>query len=146
MSKVVENPEAPRDVEQDAITDPAPALAGVSPEFLPAEATEGVDVESMPPLKDLARLLPSKRTKIKAQAATIAQHAQGVDALSADGADGSVLLDHLGEVADLIEAAEAFVLDMAQDRDAMEAWLIEQEQGESAVMLAFSKAAEALGN
>ncbi|MDK8450993.1 hypothetical protein [Corynebacterium mastitidis] len=137
---------APRDVEKDATPDKSPALAGVSAEFLPAEATEGVDVESMPPLKDLARLLPSKRTKIKAQAATIAQHAQGVDALSTDGADESVLLDHLGEVADLIEVAEAFVLDMAQDRDAMEAWLIEQEQGESAVMIAFSKAAEALGN
>lgn len=137
---------SPRDVEKDAVTDSTPALAGVAPEFLPAEATEGVDIESMPPLKELARLLPSKRTKIKAQAALIAQHAQTVDELSADGADEDVLIDNLGEVAALIEVAEGFVLDMAQDRDAMEAWLIAQEQGESAVMVAFSKAAEALGN
>ncbi|MBC3186365.1 hypothetical protein H7347_07230 [Corynebacterium sp. zg-331] len=146
MSNITAPSETPRDVEQEAITDAAPALAGVGPEFLPAEAAEGVDVESMPPLKELSRLLPSKRTKIKAQVASIAQRAQGVDALRVEGVDESVLLNHLGEVADMIEAAETFVLDMAQDRDAMEAWLIEQEQGESAVMLAFSKASEALGN
>lgn len=143
MSNVVESP---RDVEKEAVSDEAPVLAGVAPEFLPAELSEGVDLESMPPLKDMNGLLPSKRTRIKAKAGKIGKQAEGLKSLGAEGVSDEDLLDDLDAVADLMESAEGFVLDMAQNSEDMTAWLIAQDNPEAAVMSAFTKAAEALGN
>lgn len=140
------------DVEQDAVKDSMPALASVAPQFDP-DAPEGVDVDSLPAFKDLRRMLPAQRIKAQARMAKLATD---LPAKFRDGLeDGQVTLDldlstltseDLDGLATMAETAQEIVLDAAQDRAAMEAWLVDQDSPMEAVMYAFTQYQTTLGN
>ena len=151
-------PQAPQaDPAPQAVTDPAPALAGVAPEFgatpepaadgtLPEVDTDGVDVSTFPGLADMRRLMPSVRLKMQMNAAKIAT---GLPEGLADGTGLNIADlkgDDLDALSNLFDGVENAVLDAATDRAAMANWLLEQRNPFNAVMYAFSRYTESLGN
>ena len=134
------NPDTP---PQDAAADDAPALAGVLPEQTVEASSEGVDLESMPPFRSLKGQLPATRFHVKAQ---LAELSKSIPENMKSGATEDEVLDNIGDVDVMIQKMQDLVLDRAEDRAAMTAWLCEQENGENALMVAFGKLSESLGN
>ncbi|WP_420100186.1 hypothetical protein [Corynebacterium sp.] len=132
---------------EGAAVDPTPVLDGVTPTQAEDTADRGVDMASMPAFRGVNHLLPSARFVMQAQMMNLVKKMPkewtngDVEPSNIDPADMD--FDALSE---LITGAETFVLDLAADREAMEAWLIAQENGFQAVMDAFTKATDLLGN
>ncbi|WP_018297169.1 hypothetical protein [Corynebacterium lubricantis] len=131
----------------EPVEDQEPALAEVANEFDAAE--ESYDLSTMPALKGMNHLLPSARFAFKRKVLDVAAM------LPEDWQDGEINISEedllkdgstFQKLEDLIIAAEDIVLDQAEDREAMTKWLIAQEDGESAVMAAFGRVAERMGN
>lgn len=138
--------EAPKP-PQDAHIDEVPALDGVIDAQTEDQAGDGVDASSMPAFRDMRRLLPSKRFEKQAEMMALVAD-MPKEWQDGDVTEGSVDLASMdfGKLSTLITKAEGFVLDLAEDRTAMEEWLIDQENGMQAVMDAFTKATGLLGN
>lgn len=136
-----EPPTAP----EGTAADESPALAGVIPEQTPEEATDGVDMDSMPEFKSEKGQLPSARIHMKAQLAAIQKSVpeswQDGEAVNEEDA-----LNDLGALEGLFVKIEDLVLERAADRDEMAAWLCDQDNGEGALMAAFGRLSEQLGN
>lgn len=134
----------------EVVVDPKPALAGAGPQYGSADAEpEGVDMPTLPAFKDLRRMLPSERLKVQMKTAKVAtalpEHLKNVE--SSGGLDfDSLTPDDLDALTNVIAAVEETVLDNAADRGAMAEWLIAQEEPLNAVMAAFTKFTDRLGN
>ena len=131
-------------IPEDAITDPAPALETVSPEFGKAEEPD-IDLSDLPEFRSLQGSLPSARFRVKRQLADV-QKVIPKAWLEGETPDEQETIENLGEMEELFVMVENLVLDRAKDREAMAAWLCAQEEGESALMAAFGVLAEQLGN
>lgn len=117
------------------------ALAGINPAF--GDADPEADLSDMPRLRSLAHELPSARFVIKAKLAEVA--ALAPEGLDESGFDITNAADTLAGVSDLITAAEDFLITQAAaDPEDMVTWLLGKD--ETALMAAFSHAAEHLGN
>lgn len=137
-----------------AVKDPEAVLSPVSPQFEdPADAPEGVDAASLPSFKDARRMLPADRLRAQAGMAKLAVSVP--DKFRQAAEDGSVTLDldlsdltgeDLDAISEMVTMAQDTVLGAAEDRDAMTEWLVAQESPVEAVMYAFSRYQEALGN
>lgn len=140
---------APTPAAVEPLEDTTPALAGVMVEQTTVEETEGVDIESMPGFRSLKGQLPAARFLVKAQLAELDKAIP--DALRKQAEDGgevdnAAALDAIDDIASMFQKMEDLVLDRAEDREAMTAWLCEQDNGEGALMAAFSAVSETLGN
>lgn len=140
-AEAYEPPAAP----DGAAADASPALAGVIPEQTPDEVTEGVDMSTLPEFRSEKGQLPSARIHMKAQLAGIQK------AVPESWRDGATVteddaLNDLGALEDLFVKIEGLVLERAKDRDEMSAWLCAQDNGEGALMAAFGRLSEQLGN
>lgn len=143
--------EAPKaDNEPEAVVDDRPALEGVGPEYGSADTEpEGVDMTTLPEFKDMRRMLPSARLKVQMNTAKVAtalpSHLK--DANTDGGIDfDNMTADDLDALTNVIATVETTVLDNAADRDAMTDWLLAQSEPLNAVMAAFSKFTDRLGN
>lgn len=141
-----EAPEAP----SGAVVDPLPALEGVGPQYTSTDAEpEGVDMTTMPEFKDMRRMLPSARLKVQMSTAKVATalpaHLKNADA-SAGLEFDNMTADDLDALTNVIAAVEDTVLDNAADREAMTEWLLAQAEPLNAVMAAFTKFTDRLGN
>ena len=148
-SALPEFPEAPADTSE-AVVDPNPALAGVGPQYEAADAeVEGVDMATIPAFRDMHRLLPSERLKIQmstAKAATaLPKHLKDGDEEGGLEFD-SMTADDIDALTNVISTVEEIVLDNAADRGEMTEWLVTQEEPLNAVMAAFTRFTERLGN
>ncbi len=138
-SAPVVNPSTP---PEGALVDEMPALSGLVPEQTAESVDEGVDAASMPAFRSLRGQLPAARFHVKAQLAALEKMVpEGMK-----GASEDMVLDKLPEVDRMFQAMQDLVLDRAADREAMTAWLCEQENGEGALLAAFGKLSESLGN
>lgn len=141
---------AQAEADNGAVVDPNPALAGVGPQYGSADAEpEGVDMTTLPEFKDLRRMLPSERLKVQMKTAKVAtalpEHLKNAE--SSGGLDfDSLTSDDLDALTNVIAAVEDTVLDNAADRGAMTEWLIAQDEPLNAVMAAFTKFTDRLGN
>lgn len=134
------NPDTP---PQDVAADDRPALSGVLPEQTSDTPVTGVDVESMPEFRSLKGQLPAARFHVKAQLADLSK---AIPESMKDGGSGDDVLENIADVDIMIQKMQDLVLDRADDRAAMTAWLCEQENAENALMVAFGKLSENLGN
>lgn len=136
--------DAPVGVPEDAITDPKPALEGVSPEFGKTEIPD-VDVSDLPEFRSLQGTLPSARFHVHRKLAEV-QKAVPKAWVEGETPDEQEVIDNIEELERMLVMMENLVLERAKDRDAMEKWLCDQEDGLNAVMAAFNVLAEKLGN
>lgn len=144
-----EFPEAPSDTPE-AVVDPNPALAGVGPQYGAADAeAEGVDMSTIPAFRDMHRLLPSERLKIQMSTAKVAtvlpKHLKDGDE-AGDLEFDSMTVEDIDALTNVITTVENIVLDNADDRGEMAEWMISQKEPLNAVMAAFTKFTERLGN
>ena len=127
--------------------DQSPALAGVAPQFN-SQAPEGVDTTTLPPFADTSRMLPAQRVTMEMELAKVAaglpRHIIESDSDSLD--IYSMSSDDLDAVAYMITRVQDVVISRAQDSDAMEAWLVDQQEPLQAVMYAFSVYQEQVKN
>lgn len=134
----------------EAVVDPRPALEGVGPQYTGTDAEpEGVDMTTLPDFKDMRRMLPSARLKVQLNTAKVATalpaHLKNTD--TSVGLDfDTMTADDLDALTNVIAAVEATVLDNAADREAMTEWLLAQAEPLNAVMAAFTKFTDRLGN
>lgn len=138
MTQADIKPEAP----QDSTPDENPALAGVSPEFA---AESDYDLSDLPEFLSFAGTLPSARFSVKKQLADVQKLAPKSLTEGGTPSDEEALA-HMDEIEQMFIKIEELILSRAQDRDAMTKWLCEQEDGEQALMAAFGRLAEQLGN
>lgn len=144
---------APAEVPEatpDAVVDPRPALEGVGAQYSAADAEpEGVDMATLPEFKDMRRMLPSARLKVQMKTAKVATAlpAHLKDADTSGGLDfDNMTADDLDALTNVIATVEETVLDNAADREAMTEWLVAQDEPLNAVMAAFTKFTDRLGN
>lgn len=147
-SALPEFPEAPTD-NPEAVGDPSPALEGVGPQYGSAYAeVEGVDMATLPAFRDMHRMLPSERLKVQMSTAKVA--AALPDHLKGETSEGldfdSMTVEDIDALTNVITTVEGIVLDNAADRGAMTEWLVTQKEPLNAVMAAFTKFTERLGN
>lgn len=146
----------PEPEETGPATDPQPALSSVAPQFASQDAEpEGVDVDTMPEFRDMRRMLPAQRLAATMAMGKVAATlpASLRDAASEDGtvdlstADlATITPEDMDGLANLFQVIQDTILDNAKDRQSMEDWLLDQEDPLQAVMSAFSRYQEALGN
>ncbi|NEK06063.1 hypothetical protein GR239_36855, partial [Rhizobium leguminosarum] len=100
----------------------------------------------------LQRMLPAQRIKAQAELAKVATSLpakfldQDGSGVSIDADVNSLTSEDLDAVADMVTKVQDIVLDAAVDREAMENWLLDQENPMDAVMFAFTKYQATLGN
>ena len=151
VAEPVPTPEPEAEPEADkGVVDGRPALEGMGPQYGAAEAEpEGVDMTTLPEFKDLRRMLPSARLKVQMNTAKIAT-ALPAHLKNADTSGGlefdSMTADDLDALTAVIASVEDTVLDNAADREAMTNWLLAQKDPLNAVMSAFTKFTDRLGN
>lgn len=140
-----ENAQAEHPAPAAEVTDQGPVLASVDPAFNTA-VPEGLDATTLPPFKDMTRSLPAARIRVQMDLAKFAtaipkslQQAGEVDLSTMNAAD-------MDAIANMIEGLQNVILDNAQDRQAMENWLIDQADPVSAVMHAFNVFQDTTGN
>lgn len=138
------------EADNTGVVDERPALEGMGPQYGTAEAEpEGVDMTTLPEFKDLRRMLPSARLKVQMNTAKIAT-ALPAHLKNADTSGGlefdSMTADDLDALTAVIASVEDTVLDNAADREAMTEWLLAQKDPLNAVMSAFTKFTDRLGN
>lgn len=144
-------PETQPETQPEGVVDPSPALETVAAQYA-TNAPEGVDVETLPEFKDLRRMLPAQRVRAQMELAKLATDLPAeLMAQAEDGGTVSVDLqtlraEDLDAVVNLMETAQGLVLDNAKDPEAMEAWLVDQQDPLQAVMYAFEKYQGSLGN
>ena len=134
----------------NAVVDDSPVLEGVGPQYAAADnETKGVDLSTLPAFKDMRRILPSERLKIQMNTAKVAaglpSHLKDADAKKGLSFDDMTAED-LDALTNVIATVEAAVLDNAADREAMTEWLVNQDNPLNAVMAAFTKFTNRLGN
>ena len=130
---------------EDAITDDQPVLASVDPVFETAPEAEDIDLSDLPDFLPLQGQLPSARFHVKRQLADV-QDSLPDEWLEGKAPTGAEALKHLAAMDEMFMKVEALVLERAADREAMTDWLCKQENGEAALMAAFGKLSESLGN
>lgn len=150
IAEPVPTPEPEADTDHDGVVDGRPVLEGMGPQYGTAEAEpEGVDMTTLPEFKDLRRMLPSARLKVQMNTAKIAT-ALPAHLKNADTSGGlefdSMTADDLDALTAVIASVEDTVLDNAADREAMTEWLLAQKDPLNAVMSAFTKFTDRLGN
>ena len=151
VAEPVPPPEPEAEPEADkGVVDGRPALEGMGPQYGAAEAEpEGVDMSTLPEFKDLRRMLPSARLKVQMNTAKIATalpaHLKNADTKGGLEFD-SMTADDLDALTAVIASVEDTVLDNAADREAMTEWLLAQKDPLNAVMSAFTKFTDRLGN
>lgn len=126
-------------VPESAVVDESPELASVSPEFSTGE------FEDMPAFAPVGKMLPSQRMARNGKLIKLVQ------AMPESWRGGDVDTERIEDldadaIVDLFAGIEEIVFDLAADSDAMREWILEQEDPESALMAAFGKASELLGN
>lgn len=135
--------------EPETAKDERPALASAGPEF-DTNAAEGVDMTTLPAFKSVQRMLPAQRMRSELSAAKMVTGLpDSLTALvSGDGEiDMTALQDQdLDALMDLFDNVQEAVLEAAQDRTAMEDWLMAQEDPTQAIMSAFTQYRSDLGN
>lgn len=136
--------------------DPQPALSSVAPQFSSQDAEpEGVNTDTMPEFRDMRRMLPAQRlaatmamgkvaATLPASLRDVAGEDGSVDLSTADLAN--ITPEDMDGLANLFQVIQDTILDNAKDRQAMEDWLLDQEDPLQAVMVAFSRYQGALGN
>lgn len=104
---------------------------------------------TLPDFKDMRRMLPSARLKVQMNAAKVATalpaHLKNADTSAGLDFD-TMTADDLDALTNVIATVEATVLDNAADREAMTEWLLAQAEPLNAVMAAFTKFTDRLGN
>lgn len=135
---------------QDAAVSATPELEGVTPET--TTGVDGVDVESMPSLRELGRLMPSERAKLQATMIRVAKSLPE-EWVNSDSDDvQNVILDKGLEGLDpdtfvnIFKSMEQIVFEVSADKDAMREWILDQDSPSDALTYAFSRVSEALGN
>lgn len=130
-----------------AVEDDNAVLASVSPEFNPDDTT-GVDVEGFPALRDFSRMLPASRMRIQTDTAKMAAGlpAKFTQQGTGDQDLSTLTPDDLDSMANMFESIQNLLLDHAADREAMENWLIEQEDPIKGILYGFSQFQGVLGN
>lgn len=126
--------------------DTDPALATAAPQF-DTNPEEGVDTGSLPPFRDVKRLLPADRFNLQAGLAKIG--AGLPDRLRKQDGDidfSGLRPEDMDAMMTLFSSIQTLVLENAADKAAMEEWLKAQEQPMNALMFAFSRFQEILGN
>lgn len=132
-------------IPEEAKVDPAPALAGVSPQF--DTLADEVDLSDMPPVRDLRRALPAQRMRVQSKLVKLrALEAKLPDSFKNGVSDEDISEEGFEIVCQMMEAAQDFLLDQAEDREAMERWLIDSEEPEKALFAALQKVASRAGN
>lgn len=128
----------------EPVVDSSPALASVSAEFGASDG--GVDVSDLPAFTSLKGMLPSGRMRVQMDLVklatglpeTLTEGAAEADFMSMDDAE----LDTLTAA---IEKMEQALLRGAKDRNAMEQWLVNQDNPMQALMAAFNVYADYVG-
>ena len=132
-------------VPEGANVDPAPVLGDVSPEF--NTAVDDVDLSGMPPVRDLKKILPAARMRVQKQLVKLKTLEEKLPESFKSGAEtGEVSEEDFEIVCEMMEAAQEFLLGQAEDREAMEQWLIDSDEPEKALFAAMGKVAARLGN
>jgi len=144
------NPRVEDTPTPETAKDETPALASVAPQF---DSQDGVDLSTLPAFKDTRRMLPADRLRAQADMAKLAVSVP--DKFRQAAEDGTVTMDldlsdltgaDLDAIADMVSTAQDVVLGAAEDREAMTTWLVDQESPVEAVMAAFTRYQETLGN
>lgn len=137
-------------VPDDAVVSPAPELDGVTPQT--TQPVDGVDVDSMPALNDLSRALPSERARIQAAMMKVAKTlpkewveagSEGVDRAVANGGLEDLDPDTFVSIFDQMEV---LVFQVAKDAEAMREWMVSQESVNDALVYAFNRVCQIVGN
>lgn len=126
--------------------DTNPALASAAPQF-DTNPEEGVDTGTLPPFQDVKHLLPAERFSLQAGLAKIG--AALPDRLKKQDGDidfSDLQPEDMDAMMDLFKSIQTLVLRNAESRRAMEEWLKAQEQPMNALMFAFSRFQDVLGN
>lgn len=134
--------------EDVAVTDPAPVLAPVSPDFSTDDLT-GVDPDTFPALRDFRRILPAQRLTEQAKLGKLMETIPEQFRDAANGQDvdlSKVTGDDLDALAATFTAIQDIILGAAEDREAMTEWLIDQEDSLQAVLYGFTQYQGSLGN
>lgn len=139
-------PYTPPEAPTGAVTDDTPALAGILPEQTPDENFDGVDLTTMPGFRSLQGQLPAARFLVKVRLAELEKMIPNALRDTDGTPDESQVLDSITEVGQMFQQIQDLVLDLAADRDAMTEWLVAQKEGENALMAAFGKLSDDLGN
>ena len=131
--------------------DPSPALAGLAPQLGGGEDTDGVDLSTIPPFVDMARMLPAERVRSTMSMSKVALSLPDHLKEQGDVAEGQLDLEtmtpeDMDAIADMFATCQDLVLDHAQDREAMTEWLLAQDNPMGAVMAAFTRLKVRLGN
>lgn len=130
-----------------AVKDATPILEDVSVEYGDSQVPAGVDAVSLPPFKDMSRVLPADRVRSQMQ---LAKFATSLPSSLLEG-DGQLDIkqltaEDLDAVANMLVQIQELVLDNAQDRAAMENWLLDQDDSLAGVMYAFGRYRVQVGN
>lgn len=133
--------------QDHAAEDDQAVLATVAPEFNPDDTT-GVDVEGFPALRDFGRMLPAARMRIQTDTAKMAAGLPAKFTKQGTGDQDLTNLtpEDLDSMADMFESIQTLLLDNAQDQEAMENWLIDQEDPIKGILYGFSQFQANLGN
>lgn len=132
-------------VPEGANVDPAPALGDVSPEF--NTAVDDVDLSGMPAVRDMKKMLPAARMRVQKQLVKLKElESKLPDSFKNGDPTDEVSEEDFEIVCEMMEAAQDFLLGQAEDREAMEQWLINSEEPEKALFAAMGKVASRLGN
>lgn len=117
---------SPASSQEDAAgahEDSSPALATVAPTYDADSALDSVDLSDMPSIKELTRMLPADRFDIKCRAGEIGEMLPDEWADEDGEIDSSSIesgsIENLQIMRKMMVAVQEFVLDMAEDRQAM---------------------------
>lgn len=132
------------DVPEEAIVDDQPALAAVDAQF--DTAVSDVDLSDMPPVRDMKRMLPAQRMRARAQLLELRDLEEKLPESFKSGGTADVTAEEFEVVCDMMDAAERLVLGQAEDRDAMEKWLLNSDNSDKALFAAMAQIAKRLGN
>lgn len=135
----------------EPVTDPYPALSGLAPQLGGTEATDGVDMSTLPPFVDMSGMLPAQRVRITMSVSKLALSLPKHIREQGDAVDGQLDLDSMNPedmdaIADMFASCQDLVLEHAQDSEAMTEWLLQQDNPLGAVMAAFTQLKDRLGN
>lgn len=130
---------------EGATVDPSPALGGVDPQF--DTTISDVDLSGMPAVRDMKKMLPAARMRVQKQLVKLKE----LESKLPDNFKNGDPTDEVSEedfeiVCEMMEAAQDFLLGQAEDREAMEQWLIDSNEPEKALFAAMGKVAARLGN
>lgn len=128
-----------QNMPESAVTDETKEVSALAPQLSEAE------FEGMPAFAPVGKMLPSQRMARNAKLIKLVQ------SMPEQWRGGDMQVDNVADMdADalvaLFEGIEQIVFDLAANEDEMREWIMGQDEPETALMAAFSRAAELLGN